>query len=128
MKIIIKLLAVAVALTAFSVNAEVKLADNAKLLGKWRMTAEAQGLEKEKRPLSVTWEFLSNGTLKTSVDDSQGRTSAMDIDVKYSVENGMIHKQLTPGRDKYEDCAVVEMNDKDMVLKCKFLYFFLTRK
>lgn len=128
MKIITTLFALVATMAAASVQADVKLADNSKLLGKWSMTAEAQGLEKEKRPLSVTWEFLSNGTLKTSIDDSQGRTSAIDIDLKYSVENGVIKKQSTPGREKYEDCSVVEMNGKDMVLKCKFLYFFLTRK
>lgn len=128
MKIIKTLLASLVALAAVSVNAEVKLADNSKILGKWLVNAESPGLDKEKKALNVSWEFLNNGTLKTSGEDTLGRTSTMDIDIKYSVENGVIHKQISPGREKYEDCTVVDMNDKDMTLKCKYLYFFLSRK
>lgn len=128
MKIITTLLTLVVAVAATAVNAEVKLADNSKILGKWLVKAESLGLEKEKKALHVSWEFLSNGTLKTSGEDTLGRTSTMDIDIKYSVANGMINKQVTPGREKYEDCAVVEMSDKDMILKCKNLYFFLSRK
>jgi hypothetical protein len=52
----------------------------------------------------------------------------MDIPIKYSVENGVIKKQVTPGREKYEDCSVLEMEGSNMILKCKGLFFFMTRK
>ena len=128
MKTIITLLSLFAALVTFSANAEIKLQDNSKILGKWKVTAESLGLDKEKKALSVSWDFQSNGTLMTKGEDTLGRTSEMDIPVKYSVENGVIKKQTSPGREKYEDCSVVEMSDSDMILKCKGIYFFLTRK
>ena len=128
MRTITTLLSLIAALASFSANAEVKLEDNSKILGKWQVTAEAAALDKEKKALNATWEFQKDGTLKTIAEDTRGRTKAMDIAIKYEVVDGMIKKQTSPGREKYEECAVVEMNDKDMILKCKYLYFFLTRK
>lgn len=128
MKTITTLLSLFAALAAFSANAEIKLQDNSKLLGKWQVTHEALALDREKKPLQVTWEFQKDGTLLTTGEDARSGIGEMSIPIKYSVADGVIKKQLTPGREKYEDCAVVEMEGNDMVLKCKFLYLFLTRK
>lgn len=128
MKTITTLLSLFVALFAIAAHAEVKLEDNSKILGKWRVTAEAAALDKEKKALNVTWEFQPNGTLMTIGEDTVGRTKEMDIPIKYSVADGVIKKQSSPGREKYEDCTVVEMEGKNMTLKCKYLYFFLTRQ
>lgn len=127
MKTITTLLALCAALVAFSANAEVKLEDNSKILGKWQVTHEALALDREKKPLHVTWEFQKDGTLITTGEDARSGIGEMNIPIKYSVADGVIKKQVSPGREKYEDCSVVEMNDKNMVLKCKFLYFFMTR-
>ncbi len=127
MKSIITILSLFVALVSFSAQADIKLQDNSKILGKWKVTAEAAALDKEKKTLHVSWDFQSNGTLMTIGEDSLGRTKQMDIPIKYSVEDGVIKKQSSPGREKYESCAVVDMTGKDMVLKCQYLYFFLTR-
>ena len=115
-------------LMTFSAQADVTLADNSKILGKWKVNAEALGIDKQKKILNVRWEFLPNGVLKTVAEDTLGRTSEMDIDVKYSVENGLIKKQVSPGREKFEDCAVIELEGSSMILKCKGLYLFMTRK
>jgi|APLak6261678124_1056121.scaffolds.fasta_scaffold37240_1 uncharacterized protein (TIGR03066 family) len=128
MKTITTLLSLFAALAAFSANADIKLQDNSKLLGKWQVTHEALALDREKKPLQVTWEFQKDGTLLTTGEDARSGIGEMSIPIKYSVADGVIKKQLTPGREKYEDCAVVEMEGNDMVLKCKFLYLFLTRK
>lgn len=120
-------LLVMLAVTA-SAQADISLADNSTILGKWKVNAESMGLDKEKKALNVTWEFQKNGTLMTIAEDTLGRTKEMDIAIKYSVENGVIKKQLSPGREKYEDCSVVEMVGNNMTLKCKGLYFFMTRK
>lgn len=128
MKTITTFLSLCAAFVAFSANAEIKLEDNSKLLGKWVVTAEALALDREKKPLHVTWEFQKDGTLVTTGEDARSGIGEMNIPIKYSVADGVIKKQTTPGREKYEDCAVVEMDGKEMVLKCKFLYFFLTRK
>ena len=128
MKTIITTLSLFAALAAFSANADVKLQDNSKILGKWKVTAESLGLEQEKKALNVSWEFQNNGTLVTTGEDTLGRTSEMVIPIKYSVENGIIRKQSTPGREKYEDCSVIELSDKDMILKCKGIYSYMTRK
>lgn len=128
MKTITTLLSLFAALVAFSAHAEIKLEDNSKILGKWQVTAEALALDREKKPLQVTWEFQKDGTLVTTGEDARSGIGAMNIPIKYSVVDGVIKKQTAPGREKYEECAVVEMDGKEMILKCKFLYFFMTRK
>lgn len=128
MKTITSLLSLCAALIAFSANAEIKLQDNSKILGKWRVTGEALAIDKERKALNVSWEFQRDGTLMTVAEDSLGRTKEMDIAIKYRVEDGVIKKQSAPGREKYEDCAVIELDDKDMVLRCRSLFFFMTRK
>lgn len=129
MRTITTFLSLFAALAALSAHAEtIKLEDNSKILGKWLVTAEAPALDKQKKALNVTWDFQSNGTLMTIGEDTLGRTKEMDIPIKYSIENGVIKKQASPGREKYEDCAVVELSGRDMILHCKYLYFFLTRK
>ena len=128
MKTITTLLSLFVALVAFSARAEIKLEDNSKILGTWQVTHEALALDREKKPLHVTWEFQKDGTLVTTGEDARSGIGAMNIPIKYSVADGVIKKQLTPGREKYEDCSVVEMSGNQMTLKCKFLYLFMTRK
>lgn len=128
MKTITTLLSLCASLMAFSANADVKLQDNSKLLGKWQVTHEALALDREKKPLQVTWEFQKDGTLVTTGEDARSGIGEMNIAIKYSVADGVIKKQVTPGREKYEDCAVVEMEGNQMTLKCKFLYLFMTRK
>ncbi|MDD1622576.1 MAG: hypothetical protein LUQ11_13955 [Methylococcaceae bacterium] len=128
MKTITTLLSLLAALAAFSANADVKLEDNSKILGKWQVTAEALALDREKKPLHVTWDFQKDGTLMTTGEDARSGIGEVSIPIKYSVADGVIKKQITPGREKYEDCAVVEMDGKEMTLKCKFLYLFMIRK
>lgn len=128
MKTITTLSSLFLALAAFSTQAEVKLADNSKILGKWQVTHEALALDREKKPLKVTWEFQKDGTLVTTGEDARSGIGEMNIAIKYSVADGVIKKQVTPGREKYEDCSVVDMSDSQMTLKCKFLYLFMTRK
>ena len=125
---IITTLSLLVALFACSAHADVKLEDNSKLLGKWRVNAESLGLDKEKKAINVSWDFHNNGILSTISEDSLGRTSEMDIDIKYSVENGVIKKQSAPGREKYELCSVIELEGVHMTVRCKGIYFFMTRK
>jgi hypothetical protein len=110
-----------------ALNAQVALKSNEDILGKWKVYAEAAKLNGEKKPLIVEWEFTPNGILKTVATDAGGRTKEMNIDLKYSVEDGTIKKQSSPGREKYESCAVVEKNNNGMVLKCMYLFYFLTK-
>lgn len=112
---------------ALSAHADVVLKDKSEILGKWKVTAEAAKLDGEKKNVIVEWEFQSDGVLQTIATDAGGRTNEMHIPVKYSVENGVIKKQVSPGREKFEDCKVIEKNGAEMILKCPFLYFFLTK-
>ncbi|CCE22218.1 hypothetical protein [Methylotuvimicrobium alcaliphilum] len=115
-------------LLAFAVNAEVLLKDQSEILGKWNLYAEAAKLEGEKKDLSIEWDFKSDGVLNTKSIDTFGRTKTFEVALKYSVEDGMIRKQSTPGREKYESCKVIEKSGSDMILKCTYLFFFLTKK
>ena len=121
------ILPIAAILFALSAHADVVLKDESEILGKWKVTAEAAKLDGEKKAVIVEWEFQSGGVLQTIATDAGGRTNEMHIPVKYSVENGIIKKQVSPGREKFEDCKVVERKGNDMILKCPFLFYFLTK-
>ncbi|MDO9105770.1 MAG: hypothetical protein Q7U57_12525 [Methylovulum sp.] len=123
----IKILPIAAMLFAFSVHAEVSLKDNADILGRWNLYAEATKIDGEKKAVKVEWDFKENGVLQTTSTDSVGRTKEMKIAIKYSVENGEIKKQTKPGQEKYESCKVVEKDGSSMILKCPFLFYFLTK-
>jgi len=127
MKTITSVLSLCALLFACTANAEIKLQDNSKILGKWRVNGEALAIDKEQKKINVSWEFRSDGTLMTVGEDSLGRTKEMDIAIKYKVEDGIIKKQASPGREKYEDCTVMRLEGKDMVLRCRSLFFFMTR-
>lgn len=104
-----------------------KLKDNKSILGKWKLYAEAPAMHKEKKLVNIVWDFKKDGTLIASATDTRARTRAMSIKLKYFVEDGAIKKQDKPGRDKYETCSVIQKKAKEMVLKCRYLYFFLKR-
>ncbi len=127
MKKYFKILPLVVFFFAFSANAEVALKDNSDILGKWKLYAESPKLDGEKKNVTVEWDFKADGVLQTTATDSVGRTKEMKIAIKYMVENGEIKKQTTPGREKYESCKVVEKEGANMILKCTYLYFFLTK-
>ena len=127
MKRYVKILPLAALFFAFSANADVALKDNSEILGKWKLYAEATKLDGEQKPVTIEWEFKEDGVLKQTATDSVGRTGEMKIAIKYSVENGEIKKQTKPGQEKYESCKVVEKEGSKMILKCPFLYYFLTK-
>jgi len=116
------------AFAGHSAIADVSLKDSSEIVGKWIVSAEAAKLDGEKKPIQAEWDFGADGILQTTATDSVGRTKEMKIAIKYTVENGVIKKQSTPGREKYDTCKVVEKDGEDMVLKCAYLYYFLTRK
>jgi hypothetical protein len=121
------LLPVAAIFIALSAHADVALKDESEILGKWKVTAEAAKLDGEKKAVIVEWNFQGGGILETTATDAGGRTNEMHIPIKYRVEDGVIKKQVSPGREKFEDCKVVEKNGSEMILKCPFLYYFLTK-
>jgi hypothetical protein len=110
-----------------SAHADVALKDESEILGKWKVTAEAAKLDGEKKKVIVEWDFQAGGVLQTVATDSGGRTNEMHIPIKYKVEDGVIKKQVSPGRDKFENCKVVERKGDEMILKCPFLFYFLTK-
>lgn len=127
MKKYVTLLPLAALFFAFSAQAEVSLKDESDLLGNWKLYAEATKLDGEQKPVTIEWDFKENGVLKQTATDSVGRTKEMKIDIKYAVENGELKKQTKPGQEKYESCKVIEKDGSKMILKCPFLYYFLTK-
>ncbi|MEQ1546387.1 hypothetical protein [Methyloglobulus sp.] len=121
------MLPVAAIFFALSANADVALKDNSEILGKWQVTAESPKLDGEKKKVIVEWDFRNDGVLMSKATDVGGRTLEMNIPVQYRVEDGVIKKQVAPGREKFETCKVVEKNGSEMILKCPFLYYFLTK-
>lgn len=127
MKTVIKMLSLSTLFLAFSANAEVQLKDSSEILGKWNLYAEAIKLDGEQKKVQTEWEFMPDGIINTTSTDSVGRTNEMKIAIKYSVENGIIKKQATPGREKYEECHVMAKEGNDMTLKCSGMFFFLKK-
>ena len=127
MKLKQALLAGVVLLLSISANAEILLEDNSKIVGKWNLYAEAAQLHKEKVELFSVWDFTKQGVINTVSEDRFGRTKTLKIDLKYAVEGGVIKKQKSPGRAKLETCKVITLDDKEIVLKCPFLYLFFKR-
>lgn len=123
----VKIAGLAVVFFALPGNAEVLLKDKSEILGKWNLYAESIKLDGEKKAITVEWDFQNDGVLQTKSIDSVGRTKEMVIAVKYSVANGVIKKQSSPGREKYDDCKVLEKDGVNMVLNCSNLFFFLKK-
>ncbi len=130
MKTTIKLLSIAailVATSAYAAEKIIALEDNKVLLGNWNIHHEAAALHKEKVAINNDWAFGRDGMI-TAISRDRRMGSDQGIKIKYSVVDGVIRKQFTPGREKYEDCKVVKLEGKEMVLHCKFNYFFMTKK
>lgn len=132
MKISLKLLAlisVLLASSAYAAEEFIALQDNKAILGLWHVHHETPALNKGKVKINNEWSFGKNGIISAiSRDRRIYSNSGQVVKVKYSVVDGVIRKQLAPGREKYEDCKVIEMQGKDMTLHCKFNYFFMTKK
>ncbi|NOQ14883.1 MAG: hypothetical protein GQ583_10470 [Methyloprofundus sp.] len=128
MKKIIKLLTLATLLFASSAQAEktIPLEDNSLILGEWKLYAETPQLHLEKKMVQNKWNFRNNGILTSTAFDPR-LDGIKAVDVKYSVEEGVIKKQIQPGRDKIENCKVVKLDDNDMTLHCKYLYYLFKR-
>lgn len=124
----VRYLPLAAVFFTFSTQADVTLKDNSEILGKWALTAEALKIDGEKKSVISSWEFKNDGTLISIATDSLGRTKEMTVAVKYIVEDGLIKKQVSPGREKYESCSVVQQEGLDMILRCGNLFLFLTKK
>jgi hypothetical protein len=108
--------------------ADVALKDSNEIIGHWVVSAESLKIDGEKKLIKSSWDFKNDGTLTAVSTDSLGRTKEMTVVVKYTVEDGVIKKQLSPGREKYETCSVAQKDSSDMVLKCTNLFLFLTKK
>jgi hypothetical protein len=114
-------------LASFTANADVVLKDASEIQGKWTVYAESAKLDGEKKNVNIVWDFADGGILHTIATDSLGRTNEMKIEVKYMVEDGVLKKEVSPGRGKFETCKVVEKDADRMTLKCSFNYFFLKK-
>ncbi|MGR8950926.1 MAG: hypothetical protein ACU83V_00705 [Gammaproteobacteria bacterium] len=114
-------------MASFTAYADVELKDASEILGKWTLYAEAAKLDGEKKNVNIVWDFAEGGILHTIATDSLGRTNEMKIEVKYMVEDGVLKKEVSPGRGKFESCKVIEKDAASMTLKCSFNYFFLKK-
>ena len=128
MKKIIKLLTLASVLFALSAYAEttIPLEDNSLILGEWKLYAETAALHKEKKMVQNKWNFRNNGILTSTAYDPR-LDGIKAVNVTYSVEDGVIKKQIQPGRTKVESCKVVKLEDDEMILHCKYLYYLFRR-
>lgn len=121
------LLAALWANSAVAAEKFIALKNNKPLLGKWHVHTEAAGLKRERVPINNEWNFGKNGYI-TAISRDRRMSASQGIKVKYSIVDGAIKKQFTPGREKYETCKVISLKGKEMILHCKFNYFFMTKE
>jgi len=117
-------------LASFSALADVPLTQ-ADLLGTWQIEKEAASADGNKsRASNAVWNFRADGTMEGTAEDNDknARISQMRAVLNYNVENGKLNKQIASGRPKMETCAAVEKEGNRMILKCQFVYFFMTKK
>ena len=128
MKKTIKLLTLASVLFVSSAHAEktIPLEDSSLRLGERKLYAETPALHKEKKMVQNKWNFRKNGILTSTAFDPR-LDGIKAVDVTYSVEDGVIIKQIQPGRSKTESCKAVKLEGDEMILHCNYLYYFLKR-
>ncbi len=80
--------------------------------------------------IDTTWAFDADGLMTSSSVDSDPytRVSSFSATLNYRVEEGKLIKQVAPGRSTEDSCTAVEMNGADLLLKCRFRYYSLTKK
>ena len=141
MKKILKFLPLVAMVVSFSANSEylkyedeeeaiektIKLEDNSKILGHWSLYAEVSELHKPLKDVKNKWEFRDDGILVATAFDPRLDGEAT-VEVKYSIKNGLLVKQVQPGREYYEDCSVIKLEKDDLTLHCKNLYYLLKKK
>ncbi len=133
-KIITLLPLLIISLIAFPVNAKkpekkIELEDNSQILGKWKIYAESPTRKKKDRKnVNIQWEFKNNGMIHAIATDTRGRTGQTSINIKYSIEDGFIKKQVMPGSQRTENCKVTKLEGDDMTLHCQFLYFYMKKQ
>ncbi|MGY6274357.1 lipocalin family protein [Methylomonas sp. MgM2] len=113
---------------AFSEEIQLSQAD---LLGTWQIDKESVNRDgSDARGLNTQWTFRQDGTMEgvSQESDAHARVDSLRAVLNYSVENGKLIKQAAPGRSKMETCAAVEKEGNKMVLQCRSVYFFMTKK
>ena len=123
----------AVALLVFSFPAfseEVRLSQS-DILGTWQIDKESVNSDgSNARGLNTQWTFREDGTMEgvSHESDAHARIDNLRAVLNYSVEDGKLIKQAAPGRSKMDTCVAVEKEGDKMVLKCRSVYFFMTKK
>lgn len=115
---------------ASAANADVALT-NEDILGRWKIDAESFHSDgRGAKPLETEWVFNADGTMVGTSADTTAHASIKNFSatLHYSVENGILKKQVAPGREKYETCTAIEKSGAKMTLKCKSVYFFMTKQ
>lgn len=129
----LKIIIITSLIIPLTVNAETTLNQN-DILGKWNVNWEANNSRGEGANLGsdieTTWAFSADGSMmSSSVDyDPNARVQNFSATLKYRVENGKLIKQVAPGRSTEDSCSTVEKSGPDLLLKCRFRYYSLTKK
>ena len=125
-----KILPILLLMFTFNANAEIPITES-DLLGSWSIDKESIHRDgSDSKELDTVWTFNDDGTMIGVSIDSQkhARVGKFRAVLKYRIENGKLIKQVAPGRSKEEFCIAEEKDDSSMLLKCKNIYFFMTKK
>jgi hypothetical protein len=113
--------------TAQNVSPEQSL-NTDQLVGFWQLEGTAHKLDGAKNPEDQSWEFRTDGMLKSIVEDRRA-DGTISLTVKYKIENNMLLIERIGSSRRWKRFQVVELTDSKMLLKGGIEgYMFFKRK
>ena len=98
------------------------------LVGLWALHGTARKIDGDINRENQTWEFRSDGTLKSVALDRRA-DGEITLTVKYKIENNMLYVQRAGSKTRWNRFQVVKVADDQLILKGGIEgYMFFNRK
>lgn len=89
-------------------------ADN--LVGTWKLQGTAQRIDGERNQENQSWEFRSDGTLKSVVQDRRA-DGAITLTVKYKVDGNKLSVLRAGSNTRWKRFQIIKLEDDELTLK-----------
>ncbi len=86
------------------------------LAGSWQLEGTAHKINVEMNPENQSWDFRTDGTLKSVVEDRRA-DGTISLVAKYKIENNLLFIEKVGRNNRWKRFQVLELTDSKMVLK-----------